>query len=302
MVKVMKSPNMMSTTGRNPVMAAPTASPVKPASEIGVSSTRSLPNSSNKPERTLNGVPASATSSPMMQTFASRRISSASASRIACANVSSRSLCAGRCASGIHVLCHFIDGRVGRRHREVDCLFHLGLEFSLHLIKRRRIGEFLLDQPLPEIRDRIPLCLPKVFFLLGTVVFAIDVADVMSVVAIGVAEQERRTVAAAGAIHQALRDVVDGAYVLAVHAGSFQAEGSRSHQDVSGCGFRVMRVFRIEIVLADVDHGKLEELGEVHHLVQHALAERAFSEKTYRHAAVAEMPRRKRRSRRNACA
>src|SRR6266446_6912637 len=292
MDKVFKFSIMMFTTGRSPVMAAPTARPVKPASEIGVSSTRSLPNSSNKPERTLNGVPASATSSPMMQTFASRRISSASASRIACANVSSRSFCAGRCVSGIHVLCHFIDGRVRSRHCEVDCLFHLGLEFSLHLIKRRGIGEFLLDQPLPKIRDRIPLCLPKVFFLLGTVVFAIDVADVMSVVAIGVAEQERRTVAATGAIHQALRDVVDGAHVLTVHAGGFQAKRSRSHQDVSGCGFRVMRVFRVKIVLADVDHRKLEQLGEVHHFVQHSLTERAFSKKTYRYAAVTETPSR----------
>src|ERR1035441_2335486 len=60
MVRVMKSPNMMSTTGRRPVIAAPTAIPVNPASEIGVSSTRSLPNSSSKPERTLKGVPASA--------------------------------------------------------------------------------------------------------------------------------------------------------------------------------------------------------------------------------------------------
>ena len=53
----MKSPNMMSTTGRKPVMAAPTARPVKPASEIGVSMTRSLPNSSTRPFTTLNGVP-----------------------------------------------------------------------------------------------------------------------------------------------------------------------------------------------------------------------------------------------------
>src|SRR5258706_2453225 len=204
MVKVTKSPNIMSTTGRSPVMAAPTASPVKPASEIGVSSTRSLPNSSKRPERTLKGVPASATSSPRMQTVASRRISSASASRIACANVSSRLP-----VSGIDVLCHFIDGRVRSRHGEVDCLFHLGLKLSLHLIKRRRIGKFLLDQPLPKIRDRIPLRLPKLLFLLGTVVFAIDVADVMSVIAIGITEQEGRTITLTGAIRQALRDVVD---------------------------------------------------------------------------------------------
>src|SRR5258708_3144995 len=179
MVKVTKSPNIMSTTGRSPVMAAPTASPVKPASEIGVSSTRSLPNSSKRPERTLKGVPASATSSPRMQTVASRRISSASASRIACANVSSRLP-----VSGIDVLCHFIDGRVRSRHGEGRC----------------------------------------------------------------------------------------------------------PHEDIPGRGFRVMRVFGIEIVLADVDHRKLEKLGEIHNLVQHTLAKRAFSEKTYRHAAVTETP------------
>src|ERR1700720_3040300 len=199
MVSVMKSPNMMSTTGRRPVIAAPTATPVNPASEIGVSTTRLAPNSSTSPERTLKGVPASATSSPMMQTVLSRRISSASASRIACANVSSRSP-----FSGIHVLCHFIDGRIRRRHGEVDCLLHLGLKLSLHSIKRRRVGKLLLNQPPPEIRDRIPLRLPKLFFLLGAVVFAIDVAHVMSVIAIGIAEQEGRTVTLAGAFHQSL--------------------------------------------------------------------------------------------------
>src|SRR5260370_28529628 len=204
MVKVTKSPNIMSTTGRSPVMAAPTARPVKPASEIGVSSTRSLPNSSNRPERTLKGVPASATSSPMMHTAASRRISSASASRIACANVNSRSFGACRWVSGIHVLCHFIDSRIRRSYGEVDCLFHLGLKFSLHLSKRLRIGKFLLDQPLPKIRDRIPLHFPKLFFLLGTVIFAVDIAHVMSVITIGIAEQERRTITAATTIHQPL--------------------------------------------------------------------------------------------------
>src|SRR5450759_2784397 len=92
---------------------------------------------------------------------------------------------------------------------------------------------------------------------------------------------------------------MDSAHVLSVHAGGFQAEGGRPHQDIPGRGFRVMRIFRIEIVLANVDHRKLEKLGEVHHFVQHTLAERAFSEETYRHPAVAETPSRKRGSRRN---
>ena len=69
-------------------MAAPTATPVKPASEYrGVDY---APGSEllDEPERTLKGVPASATSSPKMQTCESRRTPSAKASRTACANVS----------------------------------------------------------------------------------------------------------------------------------------------------------------------------------------------------------------------
>src|SRR3954447_19079449 len=40
---------MISTTGRPPAIAAPIAAPVKPSSEIGVSRTRSGPNSSSSP-------------------------------------------------------------------------------------------------------------------------------------------------------------------------------------------------------------------------------------------------------------
>src|ERR1700691_4717332 len=170
MVRVMKSPNIMSTTGRIPVIAAPTASPVKPASEIGGSSTRSLPNSSNNPERTLKGVPASATSSPKMQTLLSRRISSASASRIACAKVSSRSP-----FSGIHILGDFIDGRIWSCDGELDCLLHFGFNLGLHFTESSGVGEILFDQPLCEICDGIALRLPSPFFLLGAVIFAVDV-------------------------------------------------------------------------------------------------------------------------------
>src|SRR2546426_1087568 len=90
MVKVRKSPNMMSTTGRMPVIAAPSARPGIPGSEIGESSTRSVPNSSTSPASTLNGVPASATSSPITKIDGSRRISSRKASLTAWASVSSR--------------------------------------------------------------------------------------------------------------------------------------------------------------------------------------------------------------------
>src|SRR5580700_11751863 len=156
MVRVMKSPNMMSTTGRRPVIAAPTATPVNPASEIGVSTTRPAPNSSTNPERTLNGVPASATSSPKMQTRESRRISSASASRTACANVSSR--------SGIDVLLHLVDAGIGRGNGELHSCFHDGANLGRYSIERCGVGVALLEQPLRQNSYGIAVRLPMLLF------------------------------------------------------------------------------------------------------------------------------------------
>ena len=49
--------NCISTTGRIPMCAAPAAAPTKPASEIGVSITRSSPNRAINPSVTLNAPP-----------------------------------------------------------------------------------------------------------------------------------------------------------------------------------------------------------------------------------------------------
>src|SRR5579863_5578224 len=164
MVRVIKSPNIMSTTGRRPVIAAPTATPVNPASEIGVSTTRFAPNSSTNPERTLKGVPASATSSPSMQTRESRRISSASASRTACANVSSR--------SGIDVLLDFVHARIRSVDGELHRRLHDGANVGSNSIERCGIRIALLDQPFRKYENGIAIRLPEMLFLLGAVVFA----------------------------------------------------------------------------------------------------------------------------------
>src|SRR5713226_2909908 len=147
MVRVMKSPNIMSTTGRKPVMAAPTPTPVKPASEMGVSTTRSEPNSSTNPESTLNGVPASATSSPKMHTRESRRISSASASLTACANVNSR--------SGIDVLLHLVETGIRSGNRELYRCLHFRSRLGRNLFQRGGVGIALAQQPLREHLDGI---------------------------------------------------------------------------------------------------------------------------------------------------
>src|SRR5262245_14863780 len=162
---------MMSTTGRKPVMAAPTAIPVNPGSEIGVSSTRSIPNSSTRPVRTLNTVPASAMSSPQIKTVESRRISSTIASRTASANVSSR-------VSGIDVLVHLIWSGVRRIDCELHRLIHFRFYFSVDLVEFRSVRQILRDQPVAEKLDGIALRLPGLFFLLRSIVFAVDVSNV----------------------------------------------------------------------------------------------------------------------------
>src|SRR3989442_1610863 len=209
MTSVEKSPNMMSTTGRIPVMAAPTAIPVKPASEIGVSSTRSLPNSSTRPLSTLYSVPASATSSPQMKTRESRRISSARASRTASPKVNSRVSC-------IDVLIHLIDTGIRSRYRKRDSVIDFGLHFCLNLIQPAAIREILFDQQILEQLHRVAFALPHLLFLLRPVVLAIHIADVVTHESIGVANEERRSSSLTHAINDCFGCCVDFLNVLPI--------------------------------------------------------------------------------------
>jgi hypothetical protein len=68
-----------STTGRVPVIAAPTPIPTIVFSEIGVSRTRASPNSSSRPAVTLYAPLKTPTSSPIRNTRSSRASSSRSA-------------------------------------------------------------------------------------------------------------------------------------------------------------------------------------------------------------------------------
>src|SRR5947207_14245599 len=204
---------MMSTTGRNPVYSAQTPMPVNPASEIAVSITRSAPNSSTRPDNTLNGVPASATSSPKMHTRESRRISSASASRTACANVSS--LVA---TSGINVLIHLVYRRVRRGNRKLHRRLHFRPHFFLDLLELSLVRKFLLNQPLREVLDGVPFRLPFLLFLFRTVIFAVVSPHVVSRVAIRFANQKRRPFALPRPLHQQVRRRVHRSHILPVHA------------------------------------------------------------------------------------
>src|SRR5208283_1804997 len=282
---------MMSTTGRKPVIAAPTPIPVNPASEIGVSRTRSDPNSSTKPDNTLNGVPASATSSPKMHTVGSRRISSTSASRIACANVSSR-----WAVSSINVLVDLLHGGIRRGNRKLHGGLHLFVDFVLNRFQRAGIRKLLADQPLTHVLDGIPLGLPLLLFLLGAVILAVNIAHVMSGVAIRVANQEGRSFSPARPAHQFLRHGVHSPHILPVDAFRVHPESGSPRQNVSGSRFREMRVLGIKIVLANINDRQFIQRCQIHHFIQHSLPKRSFAKKAHRNVIGPQPLRRQRRA------
>src|SRR5207302_5836795 len=183
MTSVMKSPNMMSTIGRIPVIAAPSPMPVMPASEIGESRIRSAPNSSTRPESTLKGVPASATSSPIRKTDGSRRSSSPIASLTAWERVNRRVAGSTIVTLGEDMLVHLARIGIGRRKREPDAGLHLLLGLASDFLQRP-LGHALLRQPARKQCERIAPLAPLRLLLPRAVVAAIDVADVMSMEAI----------------------------------------------------------------------------------------------------------------------
>src|SRR5262245_17837468 len=208
-----KSPNMMSTIGRMPVIAAPTPRPVKPASEIGVSMIRSLPNSSTRPVSTLNVVPASATSSPMRTTRGSRRISSAMASLMASPNVSSRTAVA---VSSIDVLIDLARVRIRRVHGKLHRAVHLRNQLFLNRVECGAVGHAVLHQPLAVQRHRVALGDPLLLLRLRTVVGARNVAHVVAVIAVGDGLDERRSLEPAGPRDVLRNHRMDLAHVLAI--------------------------------------------------------------------------------------
>ena len=134
-----------------------------------------------------------------MQTRESRRISSASASFTAC--VKCEFTLWHKDVQCIDILLHLIDAGIGRRDGELHSSFHLGASFIGDSIERGCVRVSLREQPLCVQLDGIALDLPLLLFLLGAVVFAIDVAHVMAAVTVGIDLQERRALAGAGSLY-----------------------------------------------------------------------------------------------------
>src|SRR5579863_3204607 len=154
---------MISMIGLMPVMAPPTPRPTMPASEIGESIMRSGPNSSTRPESTLNGVPASATSSPIIKIVGSRRNSSASASRMAWPSVISRTLLLSfwlEAVLSIDMLLYLFRFRERRVECKLDSCLNFGTHFLLDVFKYPLVSQLLLNHPGREQFQRVTLTFP----------------------------------------------------------------------------------------------------------------------------------------------
>src|SRR5262249_1627349 len=123
-------------------------------SEIGVSTTRISPNSSDRPCVTPNAPPYGPTSSPSTNTFGSRRISSASASRIA-SRYESSFLMFLESFSPVEIRDGVSGIRIRRAHRVVDGVIDRRLHLRLDLVQLRIVEDVPRAQVGGEGRNRI---------------------------------------------------------------------------------------------------------------------------------------------------
>src|ERR1700751_3803752 len=99
--------------------------------------------------------------------------------------------------------------------------------------------------------DRIALRLPMLLLLLGAVIFAIDIPDVVSAVAVSIGLQEYRAPARGGPSHPAQCHFLNRAHILTVARGRFDPEGSGAAKNRSRRRLSKMRVLVVEIVFAN---------------------------------------------------
>src|SRR2546428_12198352 len=125
--------------------------------------------------------------------------------------------------------------------------------------------------------ERIALRRPALLLVLGAVVVAADVADVVATEAVRVAQQERGTVALPRPLDERRRRVVDGADILAVDARDREAERRWTRDDVAGGRRREKRDLAVVLVLADEDEREDPQLREGHRFGEQALSERGLA-------------------------
>src|SRR5260221_1126075 len=159
---------------------------------------------------------------------------------------------------------------------------HLCANFFVDCLQRGGIEKFFSDQPAGENGNRIAIGFPLLLFLLRTVIFTTNVAHVVAGVAVGVAQQQRWPFAAPRAFHQARSYFMDGTYILTIDTLCVHAKCRATLKNIASRGFRKMGVLGIEIVFAYVDDRQLPKRRQIHHFIEHSLAQRAFTKKAHR--------------------
>ena len=84
---------------------------------------------------------------------------------------------------------------------ELDSCCNFSTNPSLYLFEDLRIDPVLLDQPRAEELEWVALGHPLLFFFFRAIVRALNIAYVVTVVAIGVAENEGRTLTPTWSLH-----------------------------------------------------------------------------------------------------
>src|SRR5689334_8816514 len=261
---------MISITGRRPHTALPNAAPARASSEIGVSKTRSGPKRSKSSGLVTNTPPAAATSSPKKITRSSRSSSSARASRTATRNSTSAT---GELPGGS------IRRRVRRGQSVLRQFLDLRLDRRLELLQLGRID--VLTEHRSRTKKRISL--PPGVELPGLAVLP-RVAARVAHEAVGHRLDEARALARPRPLDRRARSLLNGPHVVAVHGGRTDLERLGPCADLAGGDLLERRELAVEVVLADVERGQLEDLGEVEALGEVALVGGAVAEERHGHA------------------
>src|SRR5579859_6493879 len=128
---------------------------------------------------------------------------------------------------------------------------------SRDLLKVGRLCQLLFNQPGGEQLQRIAPGLPLLFLFPGTIVGTLNIADVMAIETIGLAEDKSWLLALSGPRYRLPGYSIDRPHILAIYLDALDSKGRRSGADTARNRLGVRRIFAVEIVLADIDHGQL---------------------------------------------
>src|SRR2546428_13602759 len=278
----MNPTNIISTIGRSPVTAAPTAAPMNPDSLIGVSSTRSRPNSLTSPLVTPRTPPQAsspckcstfappATSSPIRITRGSRRISWRIASFSAWLKLSCRSAIfpsLGVGCWGLGIVIH-IDIGIGFPHiRERALLGELYrcLDLRSHAVINRlelsRADQFAREHIVFEQFDWVALFL--VLFVLCGNFIRLLVSLVVTVEAVGLALEQSRAFASSRPSDRLTRGLIHGEDVVTIHGDAGHIIGCGAVSDVLDATVILRRRrLGVAVILGDEDHRQLPDCSQ----------------------------------------